>query len=42
MRIFGYLAKKVGDLTVKYSNLPESYIKKSYEQVKQTLQTKTT
>ncbi|KOB79126.1 putative mitochondrial/ ribosomal protein l24 [Operophtera brumata] len=33
MRIFGYLAKKVGDLTVKYSNLPESYIKKSYEQV---------
>ncbi|XP_041971418.1 probable 39S ribosomal protein L24, mitochondrial [Aricia agestis] len=33
MRIFSYLAKKVGDLTVKYSNLPESYIKRSYEQV---------
>ncbi|KAM3958025.1 LOW QUALITY PROTEIN: mitochondrial ribosomal protein L24 [Aphomia sociella] len=33
MRIFGYLSKKVGDLTVKYSNLPESYIKRSYEQV---------
>ncbi|XP_063834260.1 large ribosomal subunit protein uL24m [Ostrinia nubilalis] len=33
MRIFGYLAKKVGDLTVKYSNLPESYIKRSFEQV---------
>lgn len=33
MRIFSYLAKKVGDLTTKYSNLPESYIKRSYEQV---------
>ncbi|KAI8423850.1 hypothetical protein MSG28_012859 [Choristoneura fumiferana] len=33
MRIFGFLSKKVGDLTVKYSNLPESYIKRSYEQV---------
>ncbi|XP_053620220.1 large ribosomal subunit protein uL24m [Plodia interpunctella] len=33
MRIFSYLSKKVGDLTVKYSNLPESYIKRSYEQV---------
>ncbi|VVC95768.1 unnamed protein product, partial [Leptidea sinapis] len=33
MRIFTYLSKKVGDLTVKYSNLPESYIKRSYEQV---------
>lgn len=33
MRIFNYLAKKVGDLTIKYSNLPESYIKRSYEQV---------
>ncbi|CAH2987093.1 unnamed protein product [Chilo suppressalis] len=33
MRIFGYLAKKVGDITIKYSNLPESYIKRSYEQV---------
>ncbi|OWR49668.1 putative 39S ribosomal protein L24 [Danaus plexippus plexippus] len=33
MRIYSYLCKKVGDLTVKYSNLPESYIKRSYEQV---------
>ncbi|KAG6459134.1 probable 39S ribosomal protein L24, mitochondrial [Manduca sexta] len=33
MRLFGYLAKKVGDLTIKYSNLPESYVKRSYEQV---------
>ncbi|XP_063630453.1 large ribosomal subunit protein uL24m [Cydia splendana] len=33
MRIISFLAKKVGDLTVKYSNLPESYIKRSYEQV---------
>ncbi|XP_004933534.1 large ribosomal subunit protein uL24m [Bombyx mori] len=33
MRIYGYLAKKVGDLTIKYSNFPESYVKKSYEQV---------
>ncbi|PZC71887.1 hypothetical protein B5X24_HaOG212285 [Helicoverpa armigera] len=33
MRIFGFLSKKVGDLTVKYSNLPESFIKRSYEQV---------
>ncbi|CAG4995454.1 unnamed protein product [Parnassius apollo] len=33
MRIFSFLGKKVGDLTIKYSNLPESYIKRSYEQV---------
>ncbi|XP_075985991.1 mitochondrial ribosomal protein L24 [Anticarsia gemmatalis] len=33
MRIYGFLAKKVGDLTVKYSNFPESYVKRSYEQV---------
>ncbi|CAH0598412.1 unnamed protein product [Chrysodeixis includens] len=33
MRIFGSLAKKVGDLTIKYSNFPESYVKRSYEQV---------
>ncbi|XP_026315949.1 probable 39S ribosomal protein L24, mitochondrial [Hyposmocoma kahamanoa] len=33
MRIFSYLSKKVGDLTIKYSNLPESYVKRSYEQV---------
>ncbi|CAH2229009.1 probable 39S ribosomal protein L24, mitochondrial [Pararge aegeria] len=33
MRIYNFLCKKVGELTVKYSNLPESYIKRSYEQV---------
>uniref|UniRef100_A0A2H1WJ43 Large ribosomal subunit protein uL24m n=1 Tax=Spodoptera frugiperda TaxID=7108 RepID=A0A2H1WJ43_SPOFR len=33
MRIYGFLGKKVGDLTVKYSNFPESYVKRSYEQV---------
>lgn len=33
MRLFGYLSKKVGELTIKHSNLPESYVKKSYEQV---------
>ncbi|CAF4770488.1 unnamed protein product [Pieris macdunnoughi] len=33
MRIFNFLSKKVGDLTLKYSNLPESYVKRSYEQV---------
>ncbi|KAI5632145.1 ribosomal proteins 50S l24/mitochondrial 39S l24 domain-containing protein [Phthorimaea operculella] len=33
MRIFGYLSKKVGDLTIKYSNFPESYVKRSFEQV---------
>uniref|UniRef100_A0A2A4JAF6 Large ribosomal subunit protein uL24m n=2 Tax=Heliothis virescens TaxID=7102 RepID=A0A2A4JAF6_HELVI len=33
MRIFGFLSKKVGDLTIKYSNFPESYVKRSYEQV---------
>ncbi|KAJ0171976.1 hypothetical protein K1T71_012739 [Dendrolimus kikuchii] len=33
MRLFGFLSKKVGDLTIKYSNFPESYVKKSYEQV---------
>ncbi|XP_049881364.1 probable 39S ribosomal protein L24, mitochondrial [Pectinophora gossypiella] len=33
MRIFNFLSKKVGDLTIKYSNFPESYVKRSYEQV---------
>ncbi|CAG4966345.1 unnamed protein product [Colias eurytheme] len=33
MRIFNFLSKKVGDLTLKYSNLPESYVKRSFEQV---------
>ncbi|KAH9633680.1 hypothetical protein HF086_012606 [Spodoptera exigua] len=33
MRIYGFLGKKVGDLTIKYSNFPESYVKRSYEQV---------
>lgn len=33
MRLYGFLAKKVGDLTIKYSNFPESYVKRSYEQV---------
>lgn len=34
MRIFGFLSKKVGDLTVKYSNLPESYIKEAMNRYK--------
>ncbi|CAK1547834.1 unnamed protein product [Leptosia nina] len=33
MRIYTYLSKKVGDLTIKYSNFPESYVKRSFEQV---------
>ncbi|GBP83906.1 Probable 39S ribosomal protein L24, mitochondrial [Eumeta japonica] len=33
MRLFNFLSKKVGDLTIKYSNLPESYVKRSYEQI---------
>ncbi|CAG9136154.1 unnamed protein product [Plutella xylostella] len=33
MRVYSFLCKKVGDLTIKYSNFPESYVKRSYEQV---------
>lgn len=34
MKFTQILFTKVGDLTKKFSNLPESYIKKSMEQVK--------
>lgn len=33
MRLPGTLLSKVGDLTKKFSNFPESYIKRSMEQV---------
>lgn len=33
MRLPGALLSKVGELTKKFSNLPESYIKRSMEQV---------